>query len=321
MAGASLVLAGAACGDQHDVVEFGEVAEIAGGVSMGVSSSNARFVQNIIGLQGPESAKYDPDQDVWFISNMAGYGSGKDGNGYISRVSAAHLDSAIVFVQSGVNGATLDAPKGMAIQGDTLWVADIDKLRGFDRHTGTPVGTIDFAPMHAVLLNDVAVGGDGTMRVTDTGIQMNEAGVVHTGPDRIFSVGAGRSVSVAAQGDYLHRPNGITWDASSNRWVVVNFDPFRGEVATMTPNAGDTTRLVIRTGKGELDGVEMLKGGAILFSSWADSSVHLLSGGTDRQLVRELPVAADIGFDTKRNRVAVPLSNLNRVELWSVAVK
>ena len=98
-------------------------------------------VASIAGFRAPESVKYDPDQDVWFVSNIAGFGSEKDGRGYIVRISAEHLDSMSVFAISGVNGVRLDAPKGMAIQGDTLWVTDIDVLRGFNRRTGDgPLG-------------------------------------------------------------------------------------------------------------------------------------------------------------------------------------
>src|SRR6476619_4144818 len=105
-------------------------ATAAEGVATGVSVPEVRFVRNIAGFQGPESVKYDAEQDVFFVSNMTGYGSALDGNGYISRLSAANPDSAVVFAQGGRGGVTLDAPKGMAIHGDTLWVADIQALRG-----------------------------------------------------------------------------------------------------------------------------------------------------------------------------------------------
>src|SRR5436190_7439339 len=88
--------------------------------------SEVRRVASIAGFRSPESVRYDADQDVWFVSNIAGFGSDKDGRAYIIRVQAGKLDSMSVFAISGVNGVQLDAPKGMAIQGDTLWVADID---------------------------------------------------------------------------------------------------------------------------------------------------------------------------------------------------
>jgi sugar lactone lactonase YvrE len=286
------------------------------GVAIGVGTPNVRFVRNIAGFQGPESATYDADQDVFFVSNMTGYGSALDGNGYISRVSAGDPDSAVVFVQGGRNGVTLDAPKGMAIHGDTLWVADIHALRAFDRHTGAPLGEIELASAGAVQVNDVAIGPDGTIHATDTGIIMGKAGVVYTGRDKIFVVGAGRAVSVAMAGPSLRRPNGIAWDAAGSRWIVVSFDPFVGEVASMP--ADMSSRQVIRRGTGQLDGVVVMRDGTVLFTSWADSSIHALSGGTDTPIIRQVPVPADIGLDTKRQRLAIPLSSLGRVQLWDV---
>jgi sugar lactone lactonase YvrE len=302
--------------DPVDRARTVDSASAADGVATGYSSSGARFVRNIIGFQGPESVRYDPEQDVFFVSNMTGYGSALDRNGYISRVSAANPDSASVFVQGGKDGAVLDAPKGLALHGDTLWVADIHALRAFDRRTGAALATIDLAPQRAVQLNDVAIGADGTIHVTDTGIIMGKDGVVHVGPDRIFIVGPGRAVSVAAEGPQLRRPNGITWDAEHRRWIVVAFDPFVGEVASMP--ADMSSRTVLRSGKGQLDGVEVLRDGTVLFSSWADSSIHALRDGRDRQVIRDVPVPADIGVDTRRQRLAIPLSMLGRVQLWDI---
>ena len=292
------------------------VATAADGVATGFSVSEARFIRNIIGFDGPESVRYDPEHDVFFVSNMTGYGSAQDHNGYIVRLSASNPDSAIILAQGGVKGVVLDSPKGLAVHGDTLWAADISALRGFDKHTGAPLATIDFAPHGAVQLNDVAVGPDGTLHVTDTGIIMSDKGVIHVGPDRIYVVGPNQSITVAAEGPQLGRPNGITWDPVGKRWIVISFDPFNGQVMV---NPQDHARpTLIRTGKGKLDGVEALADGALLFTSWADSSIHLLANDRDRPIIRDVPVAADIGIDTKRNRLAIPLSSLGVVQLWSL---
>jgi sugar lactone lactonase YvrE len=315
-----LLLAAAACTaeQRHSSrgAERSDSASAAEGVATGIGTPGVRFVRNIIGFQGPESATYDPEQDVFFVSNMTGYGSALDDNGYISRVSAGNPDSAVVLAQGGKNGARLDAPKGMAIHGDTLWVADISALRAFDRHTGAPLGEIDLAPFGAVQVNDVAIGPDGAIHATDTGIIMGEAGVVYTGRDKLFVVGPARSIRVAMSGPSLRRPNGIAWDDVTKRWIVLSFDPFVGEVASLP--ADMSSRQVIRRGSGQLDGVVVLGDGTILFSSWADSSIHALAGGKDVQIIREVPVPADIGLDTRRQRLAIPLSMLGRVQLWDV---
>jgi hypothetical protein len=268
-------------------------------------------VASIAGLRSPEAVRYDPDQDVWFISNIAGFGSDKDGRGYIVRVDAGHLDSTVVFAISGKNGVELDAPKGLAIQGDTLWVADIDLVRGFDRRTGEPVGTIDFKAFHPTLLNDVALAPDGSLRVTDSGILMTEKGVLRPGGDKIFAVGPGRAVSVVQAGAELGEPNGITWDAAAKRWIVVGFKRFNARVDAYGADFAKASE--VSTSGGEFDGVEVLPGGAIIYTCWTDSSLHVVANGKDEKLVRFVPEPADIGYDSKRGIVAIPLVMMDQV--------
>lgn len=283
----------------------------------GNAVGDAAPVAHVDALEDPESVRYDPDQDVYFVSNMLGYGSAKDGAGYIAKILAGDPSQVSVFVESGKNGVTLNAPKGMAIVGDTLWVADIDVLRGFDRRTGMPVGVIDFAAFHPTMLNDVGAGPNGTMRVSDTGILMSDKGVLYRGGDRVFEVDARRHVSVVASGPQLGRPNGVTWDGRTHRWLMVNFAPFGSELTEFTQDTG-AARRVLSDGPGKFDGVEVLADGRVLYTCWNDSSVHVFANGNDQQLIRNLPTPADLGVDTRRGRIAVPLSAPGRVEIWAL---
>src|SRR3954467_15709364 len=94
------------------------------------SESNQMKMGETGGMNVPESVKYDADLDVFFVSNINGNPSVKDGNGFIAVVRADSTSVVKMLVESGKpaggdKAITLDAPKGLAITGDTLWVADI----------------------------------------------------------------------------------------------------------------------------------------------------------------------------------------------------
>ena len=123
------------------------------------------------GFQTPESVKWDSTRDVYFVSNVNGAPSAKDGNGYITRLGPAGMVMDSAFIKG------LNAPKGMALVHDTLWVADIDQVRAFEARTGAPVATIPLPG--AIFLNDIAAAPDGSLYVTDTAIRF--------GANRIFA--------------------------------------------------------------------------------------------------------------------------------------
>ena len=74
----------------------------------------------------PESAYYHAASNSVFVSSINGQILDRDGNGYISRLSA---DGKVI---SAKWVTTLDAPKGMRSVGNTLWVADIDDVVSID---------------------------------------------------------------------------------------------------------------------------------------------------------------------------------------------
>jgi sugar lactone lactonase YvrE len=266
-------------------------------------------------MKTPESVKYDADLDAYFVSNINGNPSQKDGNGYIVRIPAESTTTATVIAEGGKNGVRLDAPKGMAIQGDRLYVADIDVVRVLDKRTGRMVKTIDLRPMHAIFLNDIAVGGDSAIYVTDTNVRFDaQGGMSNPGENRIFRIAlADDKVTEAAKGAALANPNGITWDAANGRFIVA---PFGGkDLQSWKPGEAPTT---IASGPGQYDGVELLADGRILVSSWADSSVQVVRDGRMSKLVGQVNAPADIGVDTRRMVLAIPRFSENTVEFWKL---
>jgi sugar lactone lactonase YvrE len=273
-----------------------------------------RRVAVVTGFSTPESVLHDSTQDIYFVSNINGGPTAKDNNGFISRVRPDGAIENLKFIEGGRAGATLNAPKGLALVGDTLWVADIDAVRAFSARTGAPLDSVKLDSLGAVLLNDIAIAPTGAIYITDTGIRFDDIGnVLHPGPDRIFRVGPDRKVTTAARGDTLGRPNGITLDAVGKRFIIVSF----GGKSVMAWKPGDRAPSVIAKGPGQFDGVEVV-GGRILVSSWADSTVSSYETGQEVKVITGVPGPADFGYDAKRNRVLIPIFNGNRVEIWQL---
>ncbi|MEP6492013.1 MAG: SMP-30/gluconolactonase/LRE family protein [bacterium] len=265
------------------------------------------------GMKTPESVRYDPELDVFYVSNINGNPSQHDGNGFIAVVRADSTGVTRMLVEGGKNGAKLDAPKGLALVGDTLWVADINHLRAFNRKTGAPIADIDLSSMKASFLNDVAVGGDGSIYATDSGLLFDAKGAMtHPGTDQIFKVTGRKATAIRA--DSLNAPNGITWDAANGRFLLA---PFSGTVV-QTWKTGDKMPTTLVTGPGTYDGIEALADGRILVTSWADSAVHVIQNGAMSKLISNLSGPADIGVDTKRGVVAIPLFNDGKVEYYKI---
>jgi sugar lactone lactonase YvrE len=291
-------------------------ADSAAGTDTAAASATFASAGATDSLMTPESVRYDADLDAFFVSNINGSPSQKDGNGFIARVDAGNTSSVTRFIEGGKNGVTLNAPKGMAIVGDTLWVADIDAVRAFNKRTGAVIANVDLSRMQATFLNDVVAGPDGAVYVTDTGIRFDASGAMsHPGKDRIFKI-TGRTPAVAFASDsLLQAPNGIAWDGANGRFVLGAFSG--PSVIAWKP--GDSTVTEVATGPGQYDGIELLGDGRILVSSWADSAVHAISNGAMTKVIANVEAPADIGVDTKRNVVAVPRFTAGRVEYFTIS--
>jgi sugar lactone lactonase YvrE len=223
-----------------------------------------------------EAVVYDPGTDSYFVSDVGGDPGVKDGNGAIVRISGDGKLQERHFIQGGKKGVTLNAPMGSRVRGDTLWVLDVDVLRGFDTRSGKPLATVDLAPAGALFLNDFDFAPDGGIYASDMRLRTGPDGkMAPAGPGRIYHVGSDRRVSVALESAALVLPDGIGWDARGRRVIIA---PFQGNaVQAWRPGAARPDS--VAGGKGRFDGVEVGRDGRILITSWNDSTVSTLEGG------------------------------------------
>jgi hypothetical protein len=90
--------------------------------------------QTVSGFVFPESVAYDPKEKVLYVGSFGGTKldpAAKDGQGYISKVALnGKVIEQKVFPPRG--SEAMNKPKGIWIQGERLWVTDIDAVWIFD---------------------------------------------------------------------------------------------------------------------------------------------------------------------------------------------
>lgn len=257
-------------------------------------------VHTVTGFDGPEAVRYNPAQDLYFVSNFTGGGNDRDANGFISSVSPEGMIDSLQFM-TGTDEHPLHAPRGMYIIGTTLWAADIDGVHGFDTTTGEQTDFVDFTEFEPGFLNDIVAGPDGNLYVTDTG------------GARFYIIEEGTPSEVM---ELPFSPNGITLDPESQQLIlapwneVMEFHAYDIESESLT--VFDQARI-----GGNFDGIEFYQG-RLLSASQIDSSLHVTHDGMDQVIITMPGRPADIGLDTQRNQVAVPYIARNEVDIWQL---
>ncbi len=100
-------------------------------------TDGARVISDKVvkGFAHPESVAYDPSDKVLYVSQFGPKGDStlKDGQGKISKVSLQGKVLEDRFLPG--EGGVLNKPKGIWIEGDLLWVSDIDAVWLFNLKT------------------------------------------------------------------------------------------------------------------------------------------------------------------------------------------
>lgn len=272
----------------------------AGSDSGAVTAQAADVTSSDAGFAGPENLVYDSAADVYLVSNVNGGPVARDGNGFISRVDSAGHVIAQKWIDGSHANTRLDAPKGLAIHGDTLVVADVGVVRLFDRRTGAPLGVWQTP---GVLLNDVSFAPDGTLYVTNT-----------QGPDSsgaIYHFDRTGHASPLVSGASLDAPDGIV--ALPDGGVL--YATFGADRVDRVASNGSVTHVATLPGK-KVDGLRRLADGSYIVTSWdAHTAFHLLANGTLQPLLTGVTSPAGVAIDTRRHTLAVTSMMDNKMYL------
>ena len=258
------------------------------------STAMAEEVWSLEGFQAPESALLDSERGVLYVSSVAGEANAKDGVGFISKVS---LDGKMQDAE-WVKG--LNAPKGLVLSGDKLYVSDVDQLVEIDVNSGAV--TNSFNAEGAQFLNDTAVDADGRVFVSDMLT------------DSIYVLQDG-SLSVWLQDAALMHPNGLRVD--DGRLIVAAWGKdIQADFSTKEPGrllAVDLkTKEISALGSGEpvgnLDGVEPDGAGNWIVTDWVGGALFRIDpDGTADQLIDLNQGSADLEFVDAEKLAIIPM--------------
>jgi len=273
-------------------------------------SSGVVTVANV-GFNQPENLVYDSVADVYLVSNMGpGNPAARDDNGFISRVSPDGRVLALRWIAGGQNGVVLDAPKGLAIHGDTLVVADVGGVHLFDRRTGAPLETIT---LPGLVMNDVAYAPDGSLWITDTGPNRTPPPVDTTKDlDAVWRVDRTGRVHAVARGLMLGRPDGIVLDGMGA--LVSTFGANR--IERVGAGLGNNFATHATLPGGRVDGLRRLPDGHLITTSWDAKAVWRLDDNlAPHALMTNVTSPAGVAIDARRHRVAITSMQTNTMYL------
>ncbi|MFN8207036.1 MAG: hypothetical protein U0T82_06455 [Bacteroidales bacterium] len=246
------------------------------------------------GLKTPESVLFDQKRELLYVSNINGGHSDKDGNGFISRLSPEGKILSLEWVTG------LNAPKGMGLWGDRLYVSDMNELVEIDVNTGKVLQK--YEATDGLFLNDISCDINGKVYVSDMGDQ------------KIYRLWQGK-LEVWLKDAKLENVNGLL---VMNDYLLAGV---KDEILKINAATGAIEALAGNTGG--IDGLVTDGRGNYLFSDWS-GHVHFVYPGKPKiKLLDTTPDkvnAADIEYIIDKDILLVPTFSDNHVVAYRLDI-
>jgi sugar lactone lactonase YvrE len=268
------------------------------------ASAAPKLLWEVKGLEQPESVVPDPATGVLYVSNISGAVMQKDGKGFISKLRA----NGTIITRDWVKG--LNAPTGLALYERTLYVADVDELVEINVASGEIVKR--YPAKGAIFLNDVAVGEEGVVYVSDT--PMNT----------IWRLKDGAFEPWLAN-DALNGPNGLL--VLGDKLIVASFGklPSEGQKQELggllavdvekqsVSKLGDSEKI------GNLDGLQLLQPNVYLVTDWDAGGLYRVPAkGKVERLIKLGKGSADFFYLPDKKLAIIPIMLNNALVAYTL---
>jgi len=249
----------------------------------------------------PESVVSDANGKHLYVSNINGQPTQLNGKGYISKLSI----NGKVLQQHWLDG--MDAPKGMAIKGDTLYVADMQQVHVVSLSKGEIITRFN-APK-AKMLNDITIGDDGSVYISD---------LLGGGIYRIKH----HTMAMWFNPKQLPHPNGLLWQDGG--LLVASWGlGMNGDFTTQTPGSiykvdvSKPSLVPLASAKqmGNLDGITYA-GGSLYVSDWISGDLFKVTAQKNEKILTLNPGLADIS--SRDGLLFAPLMMDGVVRAWRI---
>lgn len=244
-------------------------------------------------LRTPESVLIDRERNILYVSNVNLNPWEKDGNGFISKMDMSGNIIQLKWIEG------LNAPKGMGIKGNSLFIADIDVLVEANIKTGEIVNKIELKGKPD--LNDITIGQNGSVYIS--GSNSNTIYLLTDGKLEEFYKGGNE------------RFNGLFWEKERMLLITSGSSQFK-EINWETKEVK-----IISENMGHGDAIAPVGDGGYITTSWAGAIFYVSAEGESIKLLDTEALgenAADAAYSIKDETLYLPTFFKNQVKAYKL---